>query len=387
MDKKYVERNLKKTFKETAKNHKVTAVVGPRQSGKTTFLKKRLMNKNASYVLFDDPDAKELFEENIKGFEQQYIEGYDVTGLDEIQYCERAGENLKYLADTDNTLWITSSSETILKKDVLSYLVGRVSINKLYPFNFGEFLRAKEIKALTEKRKTRLIKQHCMFGGYPNIVLTRSKQAKLDILSNLYETMLLKDVAQTFSISSIDTLKKLVKYLSFQTAQMIKYEKISDKLDVGFKTVKNYLTALEQSYILERVKPFYKNKQKEIVKRPKIFFLDNGLLNYTRNDFESGVDGSVFENYVFTELIKQNNEIKYWRTKSKVEVDFIVREETPIEVKKTSRNKIPSGLKSFIRRYNPDKAYVVHYEGENKSKTFRDTEVIFTDIHSLVSRL
>ena len=107
----YVERDIKKRFKGVSGIYNIIALVGARQAGKTTFLKEQMKQMRSSFVLFDDPDAIALFEEDIKKFERQYIEGYQITILDEVQYCKDAGIKLKYLADKGRKLWITSSSE------------------------------------------------------------------------------------------------------------------------------------------------------------------------------------------------------------------------------------------------------------------------------------
>jgi len=179
----YVKRDIRSKFDKISDNYKMVAVVGARQAGKTTFLKKQIQNKNSSYILFDDPDARSLFEDDIKKFEKQYISSYNVSVLDEVQYCKDAGRKLKYLVDSDHRLWITSSSEIILSKDILSFLVGRVSILKLFPFSLNEFLVAKAQKELNEKILERNIWEHATYGGYPKVVLTEDVDIKKTILS------------------------------------------------------------------------------------------------------------------------------------------------------------------------------------------------------------
>src|SRR4030042_521519 len=145
----YVEREIKNKFDKIIKSYNMVAVVGARQAGKTTFLKKQMENSKSTYILFDDPDVRSLFDGDVKKFEQQYLEGYDLSVLDEVQSCKDAGRKLKYLVDSGRKLWITSSSEIILGKEILSYLVGRISIIKLYPFSYEEFLIAKGQKTMT----------------------------------------------------------------------------------------------------------------------------------------------------------------------------------------------------------------------------------------------
>ncbi|HEB37633.1 MAG TPA: ATP-binding protein [Thermoplasmatales archaeon] len=361
---RYVEREIKEKFDKLVNLYGAIALVGARQSGKTTFLKRQMKKHNASYILFDDPDPKDLFEKDIKKFELQYMEGHDITILDEIQYYRDAGSKLKYLVDNGRKLWITSSSEILLSKEILSYLVGRVSILRLYPFSLREFLSAKNIKVTTETILKRAIWEHAIYGGYPKVVLEEDIEMKRILLRDLYETMLLKDVARNFSISDIGTLERLSKYLSLSISEIISYERLSTSLDASFKTIKRYLDAMEKSYLIKRVQPFYTNKKKELTKQPKIFFVDTGLRNVIANQYE--LDGKLFENYVFTELLKLDLEPKYWRTKAKAEVDFVVEIDgdiLPIEVKLRYDGKIEKSLRSFISAYKPKNALIISYEG------------------------
>ncbi len=387
----YVKRDIKNKFDKISRNYKMVALVGARQSGKTTFLKKQIENKNSSYILFDDPDARSLFEEDIKKFEKQFISNKNVSVLDEVQYCKEAGEKLKYLVDSDHKLWITSSSEIILSKEILSFLVGRVSIIKLFPFSLSEFLRAKGQKETTSKIMERMIWEHVTYGGYPKVVITEDTDIKKTILSDLYETMLFKDVARTFSIDNIRSLEEFSKYLSYSIGDLISYDKIGNNLDISFQTVKKYLDAMEKSYLIYRVLPFFTNKKKEIVKQPKLYFVDTGLRNIIAKSFDLKIDGKLFENYVLSELLKKGFNPKYWRTKNKTEVDFIVELENkiiPIEVKiQTEVGKIERSLHSFIEEYKPKKAIIVSLKGEKGKTRINGCEIIYTDVFNLPSHI
>jgi len=383
----YVKRDIEKLLDKISKVYNIVAIVGAKQAGKTTLLKKKLEEKNGSYVSLDDPDVRELFNEDIKKFEKQYVEGNKITGIDEVQYGKDAGIKLKYLTDKGYKLWITSSSEIILGKDVLSYLVGRVSVLRLFPFSLKEFLRARHIKTLTEKIKSRAIWEHVAYGGYPKTVLTEDIGMKKLILKDLLETMLLKDVSRSFSIEDIDALEKLTKYLAVNVGSIISYENITNLLGVSFQTLKKYLDAMEKSYIITRIYPFYTNKSKELSKRPKIYFIDTGLRNVIAKEFEVELQGKVFENYVLCELLKQGFVPKYWRTKAKAEVDFVIEGKNliPIEVKLT--DKLSKGLRSFIKTYKPKKTLVIFYKGKEREMKIDGCKVIFTDVFGLRENL
>ncbi len=380
----YTEREIREMFRKVEKIYPIVALVGARQSGKTTFLKEQIKSLNASYLLFDDPDIRDLFEEDIKKFEKQNIEGHDVAVLDEVQYCKDAGKKLKYLADKNRKIWVTSSSEIILSKEVLSYLVGRVSVTKLYPFSVQEFLNMKGQKELTAKILERNVWEHLTYGSYPKVISVEDIELKKTILRDLYETMILKDIAKTFSIEDLKSLEDFSRYLSLNIGGLFSYEKVSKDINLSFHTIKKYLDAMEKSYLIARVSPFYTNKIKEIIKQPKVYFIDTGMRNVIAKRFDSEPEGKLFENYVLSELIKIGFSPRYWRTKSKAEVDFIIERDSeiiPIEAKiKAEKGKVERSLRSFIETYKPKMAFVVSYneiEGETK---INDCKIIFTNI-------
>jgi uncharacterized protein len=383
----YIKRDIRDKFDKISKNYNMVAVVGARQAGKTTFLKKQIENKKSSYILFDDPDARSLFEEDIKKFEKQYVSNHDVSVLDEVQYCKDAGRKLKYLVDSEHKLWITSSSEIILSKEILSFLVGRVSIIKLFPFSIKEFLNSKNQKEVTAKILERNIWEHATYGGYPKVVLTDDIDIKKIILRDLYDTMLLKDVARTFSIEDIRSLEEFSKYLSLSIGDIISYDTISSNLNMSFQTVKKYFDAMEKSYLIYRVLPFFTNKKKEIIKQPKLYFIDTGIRNIIAKNFDVNIDGKLFENYVLSELLKIGFTPKYWRTKTKTEVDFIIETESdiiPVEVKiQAEIGKIEKSLRAFIESYKPKKAVVVSLKGAKGKTKINGCNVIYTDVLTL----
>jgi len=387
-----LKREIETEFNNRSKVYKILALVGPRQSGKTTFLKEHIKLSGGKYFSFDDPDIRNLFSEDIKKFEIQFIQKNKITVLDEINYATNSGINLKYLADKDNLLWISSSSELLLSKQVLSHLVGRVSILKLYPLSLKEFFLAKEQKEFSSTVLERLVWEHLTFGGYPKVVLTSDTEIKKTILQDLYQTMILKDISNTFSISDISSLELFVKYLAINNGKIISYESISKNISLSFQTIKKYLDAMKKSYLIYELVPFYKNKLKEIVKQPKIYFIDCGMKNVISGQFESIPTGETFENYVISELIKAGFVPKYWRTKGGSEVDIIIEKDgeiIPLEIKLNAYEKIESGLGAFIESYKPKRAFIVSYytSAKEKETKYKDCTVNFVNVLSLISSL
>ncbi len=383
----YVRRDIEEKFLKIAGRYPVVALVGPRQAGKTTMLKNLMKGYNASYVLFDDPDARRLFDEDIKKFEVQYIEGYEIAVLDEIQYCRDAGSKLKYLADTGHRIWVTSSSEILLSKDVLSYLVGRVAILRLYPFSIHEFARAKGYRTVDEVIAKRIIWEHALYGGFPKVVIEDNVEMKKEYLRNLHETMLLRDVTRTFSIDNIGAVERLSRYIAINSGAIFSYTNAANTVGISYQTVRKYLDAMVKSQIAVEVPPFFTNRTREISKQPKVYFLDTGLRNSVVGMYPMDMNGELFENYVLSELVKMGFKPKYWRTKEKAEVDFIVEKDgivIPIEVKlKATTEKVERGLRSFIEKYSPETAVVISYSGERCERNINGTNVLFEDIWGL----
>jgi predicted AAA+ superfamily ATPase len=228
------------------------------------------------------------------------------------------------------------------------------------------------------------------YGGYPKVVTINDFELKKSILKDLYDTMILKDIARTFSIDDIRSLEEFTKYLSLNIAGLISYENISRDIKISFQTLKKYLDAMEKSYLIARVQPYFRNKTKEITKQPKIYFIDTGLRNVISKNFDTEPDGRLFENYVFSELIKLGLNIKYWRTKTNVEIDFIIEKEKeviPIEVKINPSDKIERNLALFIEAYKPKKALIISYKGENKKLKYNNCEVIYTNVLNMKEHL
>ena len=363
----YINRALESIFQKHFELYKVVAVLGPKQTGKTTFLNNEIKKiKNTNSISLDDPDAKFLFNDDIKLFEKQYCVGYNVTFIDEIQYGKEVGPKIKYLADKGYKLLLSSSSEILAGKEVLSYLVGRASILRLFQFSLIEIFNSENIKIKTNKIIERTIFDQCSYGAYPKVFITKNIDEKKILLKNLYETMLYKDVSKNFGIEDISNLEKFVKYLAINCSKIISYDSISRDLGMSHQTIKKYLNALEKSYFIYQMSPYYTNKLKEITKQPKVYFYDVGLRNTILSEYPKNLDsqGFLFEDYVFSELKKQGYNPKYWKSKTKQEVDFILeigKTTSPIEVKLSCDNpNVEPSLKSFIEIYKPSKAYVVY---------------------------
>jgi predicted AAA+ superfamily ATPase len=402
----YVERDLEDEIWKYMDKPEILAVVGPRQSGKTTLFKKLQADlDNSNYVTFEDRDVLEVFEEDEKEFAQLYMDGFDYVLIDEFQYAEEGGTKLKYLYDEyDTKILITGSSAADMTIEGLKHLTGRVLKFNLYPFSFEEFLRYRNKKLYslyaekqdkfqdwlkddtelsitgnTLERLEELRKGYAVYGGYPRVVLADSEDEKQKVLENIVETYLVREIGDVMGISEDREVKDLMKVLALQMGEKTKYNSISKKTGTDFHTLKERLNILEHTFVLEQVRPFFTNKQKEISKQPKIYFYDNGFRNALINNFnDPGLrkdQGELNENFFFTQA---RTELKYWRTKSRAEVDF-VKENSEInafEIKtapKTTRS-----MRSFQEKYEPENLLVMNEEKLEKNKEEIFVPLIFS---------
>jgi len=434
-----VQRDLIQKIKPFLKRKEFIAIIGPRQSGKTTFLgilkrylylcKELGMNKNLiQTVTFEDRRLLAQFEADPVSFVRSYIpENVSANFylmLDEFQYATDGGQKLKLIYDTVKgiKILITGSSSLDIKARAGKFMVGRILNFYLYPFNFREFLRANEprleriysqsseqiIAWLLQKRafkikrgidifSNEMIRQYenfSVWGGYPAVVLTKNNNERNKILADIYNNYILKDIKTLLELATERNLFLLSQYLATQIGNIMVYQNLSEVAGLDYRQLKKHLHILEETFICQEVRPFFKNRQKELSKNPKIFYIDLGFRNSLMENM-NGLDkradrGAIIENVVFTrfnELCKGVNKINFWRTKAGAEVDFVVHTEDdiiPIEIKYSNfkTEKISRGLASFIDSFKPEYAAVLtkNYWGMAKKNK---TKVLFIPVYYL----
>ena len=376
----YIERFLERRLERYFKKKEIIAVIGPRQCGKTTLLRhifERL--KKAVYLDFEDREVLELFSDDVKSFAELYAKSYDYLFIDEFQYAKEGGKNLKYLYDNFSIkIFISGSSVSGLSIHGIQYLVGRVFVFELFPFSFEEYLSFKEpviyklylkknLKKPIIERILPYFQEFCIFGGYPRAVLAKNNEEKEIVIKNIYNTYFLKEVREVLNLPDDHRLSKLIHALALQAGNLINYEELSEITGFKYKEVLNNLNILEKTFICLRSSPFYKNKSTELVKAPKIFFLDNGLRNFIIKNMQplkNRTDkGQLYENFVASEIAKAGFEVKYWRTKAKAEVDFVLEKKgmiIPIEIKSDLKSpKLTKSFLSFIDKYKSKKSIII----------------------------
>ena len=206
-----------------------------------------------------------------------------------------------------------------------------------------------------------------LFRSYPRVVLSDDKSEKEVILTNIYNTYFLKEIKEILNLPEDYKLSKLIHALSLQIGNIINYKELSDITGFNHKDLMKYINIIEKTFIFTRSVPFHTNKRTELVKSPKAFFLDSGFRNIVIKNFhpiENRPDkGSLYENFASSELLKAGIELKYWRTKSMAEVDFIIEKNgqtIPVEIKSSlGRPSFTKSFLSFLEKYKPKKSFVL----------------------------
>lgn len=303
----------------------VVGVTGPRQSGKSTLLKAALPQYR--YVSFDDPTEVALFAEDPKGYLQQYAHA---VIFDEVHHVPEILRYIKLAVDQDRQCYgkfvVTSSNQFLFLDQASESLAGRIGLLTLLPMQHSE---------IPESLREPSIFQ----GAYPELVM-RSYRFASPWYAAYVDTYLNKDVRQVANITNVLDLQRLIRLLAANTAQLLNYSTYAKDLGVSVNTIKKWISILEASYIIFLLPPFHNNFGKRVIKSPKLYFYDTGLVSYLtgiKNTelFEQGpMAGHLFENHVVAEILKKikhttlDATLYFYRSSNAMEIDLIIDSKT-----------------------------------------------------------
>jgi predicted AAA+ superfamily ATPase len=359
----YYHRVIEKTVREYLKLFPVVGLTGPRQSGKSTMLRK-LLGAKYRYISFDDLNAVDRFHTDPERFMEVYS---DKVIFDEVQRVPEIFHYVKVIVDNKRNDYgkfiMTGSSQFPFMKRVSESLAGRIGLLTLLPFQFSEIPIGLRDQSLYQ-------------GGYPELV-GRKYRGAYDWYSSYLDTYLTRDVRDISDIGDIRDFRRLIQMLAARVAQLLNMSEIARDLGVSVPTIKKWISVLEASYIVFLLPPFHKNLGKRIIKSPKIYFYDTGLVSYltgirTRELFENGpMYGALFESYVVSEVYKRlihtrtDAEMFFFKESNGNEIDLIIdrkssREHIEIKSGHTFR---PEMARLLMQRANEAKHSWVVYRG------------------------
>lgn len=376
----FIERKLSHVVIKRSTQYPVVAIVGPRQSGKTTLAKVAFPQKK--YISLEDLDNREFALDDPRGFLAGIKEG---AIIDEIQ---RVPQLLSYLqtevdSKPENGRFIlTGSNQFLLMKAISQSLAGRISIQKLLPLSLEELH--------TSSYKPESLDLLLYKGGYPRIY-DQGLDSR-DWLSNYLETYFEKDLKDLLNVTDLHAFRKLLMLLASSCGQLVNLSSIGSSIGISHNTVKAWIAALEASYLIFLLNPYHNNYQKRIIKSPKVYFYDTGLVatllklrehNQLTNHY---IRGALFENWVIAEYIKgkYNRGLQadcyFWRDHTGNEVDLLIEtadKPFPVEIKsgKTIKREFLKGLEHFAKTADISRSGLV-YGGESNQE--RNTTSIIT---------
>lgn len=375
-----LERLMKQTLLKAAEEYPVVLLHGPRQSGKTTLCKNAFPQK--PYVSFENPDIREWGKEDPRGFLNKYADG---AIFDEVQ---RVPEILSYLqqivdeSPAKGRFILTGSDNFSLRQATSQTLAGRIAILTLLPLSLAETNGIDGLKSVDAS---------ILSGGYPRYISERPERGFF--YRNYISTYVERDVRRLVNIKDADLFLRFLMLCAGRIGSLLDYTALSNDCGVTVKTVKEWLSVLNASFICFELHPWFVNRTKRLVKSPKLYFYDTGLacaLLGIESEIQLERDplrGGLFENLVILERLKkrfnaaESARLWFYRTSSGVEIDLVEesgRKLFPVEIKSaaTFNSNFAKNFATFEKEYHEecaDKA-IVYAGAENF--TYKDVNVV-----------
>ena len=331
-----LDRDAEQTIRTLLRGFPIVTLTGPRQSGKSTLAK--ALFTNLPYASLEDPDMRLAATEDPRSFLERFPNG---AVLDEVQRCPDILSYLQTIVDTDGRMGryiLTGSQQFGLMSGITQSLAGRTAFVELLPFSIPELAQAGQ---LPQAADTMLLK-----GCYPPLY---DRDVPPSAWFAAYVTAYVeRDVRQILKIQELETFQRFVRLCAGRTAQLLNLSSLATECGITHNTAKSWISVLEASYLIFLLRPHHTNFNKRLVKMPKLYFYDVGLVSWllgirTPEQVETHpLRGNIFETFIVSELIKsrlnrgERPAFSFWRDSNGNEVDLIVERDNklmPIEIK------------------------------------------------------
>ena len=354
-----ITRQLEKNIKDRLFKGKAIMLIGARQVGKTTLLKEIFDNDaHTLWLNGDDLEVRMLFNNITVEKYRSLLGNSKIVVIDEAQRIENIGLKAKLITDNfpEIQLVLTGSSSFDLANKINEPLTGRKWEYQLFPMSFRELAEHHGTFQEIKKLPIRLV-----YGSYPDVV--NNPGSERDILKQLTNSYLYKDIFEWERIKKPDMLVKLMQALAFQVGSEVSLNELSGLIGIDKGTVEKYITLLEQTQVIFRLPSLSRNLRNELKMSKKIYFYDNGIRNALINNFNDvelrNDIGVLWENWMISELKKHNHYYQtycnsyFWRTTQQQEVDYIEEADGKMTAYEFKWNPIKKAKvsKSFLQAY------------------------------------
>jgi len=368
-----IKRKLKQRALELSKKFPVLAVVGPRQSGKTTLVKDAFAAMD--YVNLEEPDTRQFAQNDPRSFLTEHSSG---VIIDEIQRVPELFSYIQSIVDkrkSSGQFVITGSQHILLHENISQTLAGRVAILSLLPFSY------EEIKGVTSSEN---VNNFLFKGFYPPIYDRKMEPA--DWYSNYITTYVERDVRLVKNVTNLNSFGTFIKMCAGRIGQLLNLSSLANEIGITVNTAKAWISLLETSFVLFRLHSYHKSFNKRLVKMPKLYFYDVGLASnllgiQKAEQIQTHYSyGNLFENFVVVEIMKYYlnrgfiKNIYFWRDKLGREIDLILEDGgtiTPLEIKagKTITTEFVKNLEywNLLTGNSSTNSYLI-YGGDQRQK-------------------
>ncbi len=349
---------------------KAIILLGPRQVGKTTLLKKLFpQREDILWLNGDEMDVQAFFANASATRIEALLGNRKILVLDEAQRIENIGIRLKLITDEipHVQLMAIASSSFSLSNKINEPLTGRKRLLRMFPFTFGEMVQHQGL--MEEKR---MLPHRLVYGYYPEVVMNPGDERT--VLKEISESYLYNDLLSWEQISKPDRLLVLLQALALQVGSQVSYHELGQLTGLDSKTVEKYIQILEQAFVIFRLQSFSRNLRNELKQSKKIYFYDNGirnaiLANFSQIELRTDI-GALWENFFISERLKFNASKDrwvnswFWRTREQNEIDLLEESEGKLHAfeckwRPVQKDKIP---RAFTTHYPDALTSIVHRE-------------------------
>lgn len=308
---------------------KTIILLGPRQVGKTTLINQILEGKPHLFLDADDPATRLSLTEPTTAQLRAILGNHDTVFIDEAQRISKIGITLKLITDQFKNvqLLVSGSSSFDLNNEIQEPLTGRTWNYELYPISWGEY--EEKVGFIHSEQD---LENRIQYGFYPDVL--NSTGNEVEVLKNLVNSYLYKDILAFANIRKPEILEKLVRALAFQVGNEVSYNELAQLVGVDKNTISNYIDLLEKAYVVFRLGSYSGNLRNEIKRNQKIYFYDTGVRNMVIGNFQPlelrADKGALWENFLMAERLKYHaykmndyTKMYFWRTVSQQEIDLV----------------------------------------------------------------